>query len=111
MTNGSLNEGMGSVNVETQYDLSRIKQLAGIANASTVAGTPVVFEDDSAEYDDEAGMAHNSLKTMQRAVEGLATTIQPGDNLPEWCQEKLSLAEDYLVSVWDYLQSEKDTGQ
>jgi hypothetical protein len=62
------------------------------------------------EYDDEAGMARNSLKTMHRAIIGLAKTINQGDNLPEWCQEKLSLAEDYLVTVWDYLQSEKEQG-
>jgi hypothetical protein len=37
-------------------------------------------------------------------------TIKEGDNLPEWCQEKISLAEDYLVTVWDYLQSEKEQG-
>jgi hypothetical protein len=59
------------------------------------------------EYDDEAGMAHNSLETIYRATKGLADTIKDGDNLPEWCQEKLSLAEDYLVTVWDYLKSEQ----
>jgi tRNA 2-selenouridine synthase SelU len=37
-------------------------------------------------------------------------TIEDKDNLPEWCQEKISLAEDYLVTVWDYLQSEKEQG-
>jgi hypothetical protein len=111
MSDKQLNEGMGSVNVETHYDVSRIKQLAGIANASTVAGTPVVFEDDSAEYDDEAGMALNSLRTLERSVEILMAAIQPGDNLPEWCQEKLSLAEDYITTVKDYLLSEKGQGQ
>ena len=62
---------------------------------------------DSAEYDDEAGMSHNSLHTIMRATKGLEEVIQQGDNLPEWCQEKLSIAEDYLVTVWDYLQSEQ----
>ena len=66
---------------------------------------------DSAEYDDEAGMAHNSLATIERACKGLSEVIQMGDNLPEWCQEKLSLAEDYLVTVWDYLQSEDDLNE
>jgi ribonucleotide reductase beta subunit family protein with ferritin-like domain len=37
-------------------------------------------------------------------------TIQEGDNLPEWAQEKLSLAEDYLTTVWDYLLSQKEQG-
>jgi hypothetical protein len=70
-------------------------------------GSQEVAENFDAEYDDEAGMAHNSLGTIHRATVGLAKVISEGDNLPEWCQEKLSLAEDYLVTVWDYIQSEK----
>jgi len=69
------------------------------------------FEDiDSPEYNDEAGMSYGSLHTISRAANGLMDTIKEGDNLPEWCQEKISLAEDYLVTVWDYLQSEKEQG-
>jgi len=68
-------------------------------------------KEENAEYDDEAGMARNSLKTMHRAIIGLTKTIDQGDNLPEWCQEKLSLAEDYLVTVWDYLQSEQGVAE
>lgn len=102
-----INEGMSSINVEEEIDVSRIRVLAGLANSSTVAGSPVVFEENNEEYNDESGMAHNSLRTMQRAVEALMNTINEGDNLPEWCQEKLALAEDYLTSVKDYLQSEK----
>jgi len=63
-----------------------------------------------AEYDDEAGMSYGSLHTISRAANGLLDTIKEGDNLPEWCQEKISLAEDYLITVWDYLQSEKEQG-
>jgi hypothetical protein len=65
---------------------------------------------DSPEYNDEAGMSYGSLHTISRAAEGLLDTIKEGDNLPEWCQEKISLAEDYLITVWDYLQSEKEQG-
>ena len=71
---------------------------------------PQVKENSNPEYDDEAGMSHNSLHTIMRAANGLAEIIDEGDNLPEWCQEKLSIAEDYLVTVWDYLQSEKEQG-
>lgn len=60
------------------------------------------------EYDDEAGMSYGSLHTINRAAQGLLETIKENDNLPEWCQEKISLAEDYLVTVWDYIQSEKE---
>lgn len=69
-----------------------------------------VAEEYNPEYDDEAGMAQGSLHTLQNAVEGLQQVIDAGDNLPEWCQEKISLAEDYLVTVWDYIQSEKAQG-
>ena len=68
------------------------------------------FEEFNGEYDDEAGMAEGSLHTLKRAVDGLMSTIDSKDNLPEWCQEKISLAEDYLVTVWDYIQSEKAQG-
>jgi hypothetical protein len=70
----------------------------------------MTMENFNAEYDDEAGMAYGSLHTLKRAVDGLMNTIDNKDNLPEWCQEKISLAEDYLVTVWDYLQSEKEQG-
>lgn len=67
-------------------------------------------EDSNPEYDDEAGMADNNLETMKRAVMGLDELIQPGDNLPEWCQEKLAVAKYILVTVWDYMKSEEDRG-
>jgi hypothetical protein len=47
---------------------------------------------------------------MARAVKGLLDTIEDNDNLPEWAQEKLAKAEMMLVSVWDYLQSQKEQG-
>ena len=62
------------------------------------------------EYDDEAGMADNNLETLRRAVEGLDDIIHPGDNLPEWCQEKIAVAKGMLVAVWDYMKSEQERG-
>jgi hypothetical protein len=64
-------------------------------------------EDYNPEYDDEAGMADNNLETLQRAVEGIDDLIQSGDNLPEWCQEKIAVAKSMLVAVWDYMYSEE----
>ncbi len=66
-----------------------------------------VAEDYNPEYDDEAGMADNNLETLQRAVEGIDDLIQSGDNLPEWCQEKIAVAKSMLVAVWDYMYSEE----
>jgi hypothetical protein len=64
-------------------------------------------EDYNPEYDDEAGMADNNLETLERAVEGIDDLIQSGDNLPEWCQEKIAVAKSMLVAVWDYMYSEE----
>ena len=66
-----------------------------------------IAEDYNPEYDDEAGMADNNLETLQRAVKGIDDLIQSGDNLPEWCQEKIAVAKSMLVAVWDYMYSEE----
>lgn len=65
-------------------------------------------EDSNPEYDDEAGMADNNLATLERAIDGIDELIQPGDNLPEWCQEKIAIAKSMLVTVWDYMKSEQE---
>ena len=67
-------------------------------------------ENYNAEYDDEAGMADNNLETLERAVQGIDDLIDAGDNLPEWCQEKIAIAKSMLVNVWDYMRSEEDRG-
>lgn len=66
-----------------------------------------VAEEYNPEYDDEAGMADNNLETLQRAVKGIDDLIDAGDNLPEWCQEKIANAKSMLVAVWDYMYSEE----
>lgn len=70
-----------------------------------------VAEDFDPEYDDEAGMADNNLETLRRAVDGLDGLISAGDNLPEWCQEKIAVAKSMLVTVWDYMASEEESGE
>ena len=72
-----------------------------------MSGQQGMAEDYNPEYDDEAGMADNNLETLDRAVEGLDDLINSGDNLPEWCQEKIAVAKSMLVAVWDYMYSEE----
>jgi hypothetical protein len=78
---------------------------------SLVKATSRAEEGFNPEYDDEAGMADNNLETLKRAVDGIDNVIQTGDNLPEWCQEKIAVAKSMLVAVWDYMLSEKDGEQ
>ncbi len=77
------------------------------AAAKTAKPVGDLMNEYNAEYDDEAGMADNNLETLQRAVEGIDDLIQSGDNLPEWCQEKIAVAKSMLVAVWDYMYSEE----
>lgn len=71
----------------------------------------IILEDiENSEYNDEAGMADNNLETMERAIDGIDQLIRPGDNLPEWCQEKIAVAKSMLVTVWDYMKSEENRG-
>ena len=72
-----------------------------------MSGQQGMAEDYNPEYDDEAGMADNNLETLSRAVDGIDNLIQSGDNLPEWCQEKIAVAKSMLVAVWDYMYSEE----
>ena len=72
----------------------------------------VLFEDiDQEEYNDEAGMAENNLETLERAVQGIDELISAGDNLPEWCQEKIAVSKSMLVTVWDYMKSEEQSDE
>jgi hypothetical protein len=73
-------------------------------------GEQGVAEGFNGEYDDEAGMADNNLETLRRSVEGIDKLISAGDNLPEWCQEKIAVAKSMLVTVWDYMASEEERG-
>jgi hypothetical protein len=92
----------------------RIKELNEAANPAQQAAIAIakkkkkkVDENFNGEYDDEAGMADNNIETMKRAVDGLDGLIHQGDNLPEWCQEKIAVAKSMLVTVWDYMASEE----
>ena len=67
-------------------------------------------ENFNGEYDDEAGMAQGNLYTIAQAAQGLLDTIDDRDNLPEWAQEKIAKVEGMLVTVWNYLQSQKAQG-
>ena len=95
---------------QTKHDLIKKRiQTKPMAGPKGVLPEQGVAEDYNAEYDDEAGMADNNLETLARAVEGIDDLINTGDNLPEWCQEKIAVAKSMLVAVWDYMESEQES--
>ena len=68
---------------------------------------------DRGEYDDEAGMAKDSLHTIVRHAKELESALRSQENLPEWVQEKIGQIKGMMSSVSDYILSthERDIEQ
>ena len=68
---------------------------------------------DRGEYDDEAGMAKDSLHTIVRHAKELEKALHSNENLPEWVQEKIGQIKGMMSSVTDYIISthERDIEQ
>jgi hypothetical protein len=68
---------------------------------------------EEAEYNDEAGMAKDSLHTIVRHAKELERALRDNENLPEWVQEKIGQIKGMMSSVTDYIISthERDIEQ
>jgi hypothetical protein len=66
---------------------------------------------DKGEYDYEGAMARTQLQTVVRNAQDLINMLSMDDNMPEWVQSKITLAQDYISSVRDYLQSRQELGE
>ena len=62
---------------------------------------------DPKEYDYEGEMAKDQLVTMADAASELHDMLDDTENLPEWCQNKISKATDYIDTVRDYMLAKK----
>ena len=61
---------------------------------------------DPGEYDQEGDMAKTKLRTIISASKEMHDMLKTDDNLPEWVQDKITKAEDYITTVRDYMKSE-----
>jgi len=61
---------------------------------------------DSQEYDYEGDMAKSDLRSIIHNAQTLHDMIDDDTNLAEWCQSKITLAEDYISTVTNYMRSE-----
>jgi hypothetical protein len=60
---------------------------------------------DKGEYDREGEMAKQQIHTIMRAAKKLHSMLSDDDNLPEWVQKKITLAQNYIDGVSDYMAS------
>jgi hypothetical protein len=65
-------------------------------------------QEEPGEYDFEGDLAKTQLKSIIRNSMELHDMLEDDDNLPEWVQSKITLAEDYMTTVYNYMTSEKD---
>ena len=61
---------------------------------------------DPQEYDYEGDMAKSDLRSIMHHAKELHDMIDDTTNLAEWCQSKITLSEDYLSTVANYMRSE-----
>ena len=66
---------------------------------------------DPGEYDQEGDMAKTQLKTIMRNASDLADLLDDNENMPEWVQNKITKASDYITSAYNYMASEDDGGK
>jgi hypothetical protein len=63
---------------------------------------------DPNEYDNEGEMAKTQLRTIMRNAEEMMDLLDDEENLPEWVQNKITKASDYMTSAYNYMASEDD---
>jgi len=80
-----------------------VEDLSG-AVASVAMGE--AKEEDQGEYDYEGDMAKSQLRSIVYNANMLHDMLEDDTNLPEWVQSKITLAEDYIVTAAQYMQSQ-----
>jgi len=75
---------------------------------SMTPGQNEAKDEDPGEYDQEGDMAKTQLRTIADAAKELHDMLSDDQNMPEWCQNKITKAQDYIDSVRDYLKAEND---
>ena len=71
---------------------------------SVVSPTPMIVEDHD-DTDLEGQMAMSQLMSISRRAQRIAEMIKPDTQLDAWVQSKLTMAEDYITTVYDYLRN------
>lgn len=69
------------------------------------------MEDEMSQYEDsdeyeESGMIKNNLHNIAKHAKALHDAIEDGDDLPEWVQEKIAVANSMMSTIYDYLDAE-----
>ena len=84
-----------------------------LASKDAIAETDMEGNNDyeeAGEFGAEGDYVKNELHTMVRVARDLEKHLRDNEDLPTWCIGKLSQAKGMVVSVMDYIMSEKERG-
>lgn len=106
-TPGNVKDKSGAVHTP----MSRARDLARKAMSNMAQKKVDEGKQDPAEYDQEGDMAKTQLRSIKYHADELHEMLSDNDNLPEWVQSKLTLAQDYLQTVCDYMYSQNEVNE
>lgn len=88
----------------------RMVKSKGVGPRPTVDSVKVKLGEDAnedpREYDYEGDMVKSDLRSIMGNAQRIIDMVSDEQNLPEWCQNKVTLAEDYISTVANYLTAE-----
>ena len=91
---------------KTEHQKKLHKALTDLGNKMKETHPKLREEKDSQEYDYEGDMAKSDLRSIIHNAKTLHDMLDDNTNLAEWCQSKITLAEDYISTVTNYMRSE-----
>ena len=68
----------------------------------------VVEAKDPREYDYEGDMAKSQLRSIIANAQTVHDMLEDNTNIAEWVQSKITLSADYISTVRDYMQANKE---
>jgi hypothetical protein len=93
-------------NAKTEQQKRMKKALTDLGNKLKQTDPRLKESKDSQEYDYEGDMAKSDLRSIIHNAQTLHDMLDDKTNLAEWCQSKITLAEDYISTVTNYMRSE-----
>jgi hypothetical protein len=93
-------------NAKTEQQKRMKKALTDLGNKLKQTDPRLKESKDSQEYDYEGDMAKSDLRSIIHNAKTLHDMLDDNTNLAEWCQSKITLAEDYISTVTNYMRSE-----
>lgn len=81
-----------------------VKTIAALIGENTIIEAD---DKDPGEYDEEGLMMKDQLDIIMDAADEIYDMVDDDENLPEWVQNKITKAADYIDSSRDYLMAKK----